>query len=80
MPRFKILLDRETCIGSFACVATAPQFWEADKDGKVTLLHSAFNPATRKFELFVDAASEQAARESAEVCPVLAISIEPVDD
>lgn len=78
MPRFKLCLDRETCIGSFACVAAAPQIWQQAADNKVTLLGSMYNPQTRKFELIIEADSEQAARDSAEVCPVLAITVEEI--
>ena len=81
MPKFKVIYDREICIGSFACSATAPDFWLFNEDGKADLKNATFNPETKRWELIVEEEQDfddnQAA---AEVCPVFAIKVEKIDD
>jgi ferredoxin len=56
-------VDRDMCIGSTHCVATAPEVFELDDEG----LSRAVHP---------DAASEAVLREAAENCPAQAIILE----
>lgn len=59
----RIRVDRERCIGSENCVASAPSVFQIDADGKVILL----DPGT------VD---EETLWLAAEICPTEAIVIE----
>lgn len=81
MPHYKVIYDREACIGSFACTAAAPDFWLYNEDGKADLKHATFNKETKQWELLVteeqDFDDNQAA---AEACPVFAIRVEKIDD
>ncbi|HLI51869.1 MAG TPA: ferredoxin [Thermomicrobiaceae bacterium] len=62
----RIRVDRERCIGSENCVASAPSVFQIDADGKVLLL----DPGT------VD---EETLWLAAEICPTEAIVIEDDD-
>ncbi|GAB3887062.1 ferredoxin [Kibdelosporangium lantanae] len=56
--------DRERCISAGRCMATAPNVFDQDDDGIVLVL------APRP-----DAADEDLVRESAYLCPALAIQL-----
>ena len=71
MPKFKIVQDREQCIGCGACVAACPKFWEMGDDGKSELKGS--KQKGKSFELEV--ASLDCNKEAAEVCPVQIIHL-----
>jgi ferredoxin len=81
MAKYKVIYDREACIGAFACSAAAPEFWIFNEDGKADLKNATFNQETRQWELIVTEESDfddnQAA---AETCPVFAIKIEKLGD
>lgn len=81
MTRYKIIYDRDACIGAFACSAAAPDFWLFNEDGKADLKNATYNKETKRWELIVeheqDFDDNQAAAES---CPVFAIKIEKLDD
>lgn len=38
MARYKIIYDRNSCIGAAACIAVAPKTWKMGKDGKADQL------------------------------------------
>ena len=54
MARYKIIFDREVCIGALACNVVAPEFWKLAKDGKVDLQGAKYNKENDKFELIID--------------------------
>lgn len=56
-------VDRDLCIGSAMCVATAPDVFELDEEG----LSRVVDP---------DAGSDELLREAAEGCPVQAVILE----
>ena len=70
---FKIILDREKCIGSASCQALAPKFWKLNKDGKIDLIDSSHQKDMQ--ELAIDRKDFNLAMESALACPVNAIHI-----
>jgi ferredoxin len=59
----RVTADREVCIGAGMCALTAPELFDQDDDGIVTLLHA--DPGTH----------EEAAREAAGLCPSGAVQI-----
>lgn len=74
----KVIFDRTTCIGAFACVAAAPDHWKYADDGKVDL-DGATDEGNGKFSLVVeDEKIIEKLKASAEACPVYAIKIEEV--
>jgi ferredoxin len=65
MQKFKIIHERDLCIGCGACAAACPGNWAMDKDGK----------SKPKKILLDDIGCNQTAADS---CPVQCIQIEPV--
>ncbi len=76
--KYKIVFDRDNCIGALACVSVADKFWEDSKDGKVNLKGAKKN-AKGEYEIIIDAANFNVLRESADVCPVNVIKIYDTD-
>lgn len=75
MAKFKIIYDREACIGAAACAAAAPKFWLMNEDGKADLVSSSFNAETKKFELIIEDPTYLENKDAADVCPVEAIKV-----
>ena len=78
MRKYKIIFDREACIGAIACFSVNPKFWELSSDGKVDLKGSKKNK-DGKWELIIGEKDFQINKDAVEVCPVLAIVIEKID-
>ena len=64
MAKYKIIFDKDTCIGAYACMAIAPDTWHEGDDGKAVLVKEFFDEAELKKQL-----------EAARACPVNAIKI-----
>lgn len=77
MTKYKVIFDREACIGAIACVSVNPKYWVMDDDGKANLKGAKKNK-DGKWELIVDEEDLQINKDAAEVCPVLAIVIEKI--
>ena len=75
--KYLVTFDREKCIGALACTIPYPEKWiQNEKDGKVDLKGSK-----KKGNFFVLEIPEEELerfRESADVCPVQAISISEI--
>ncbi len=80
MARYKVIYDRDGCIGAFACAAAAPDFWKYDEDGKATLEAATYNPETKRWELLIDEKDLSENQAAADVCPVQVIVIEKVEE
>ncbi|HLD15917.1 MAG TPA: ferredoxin [Candidatus Nanoarchaeia archaeon] len=74
MAKYKVVYDRENCIGAFACVAVFPEKWLASDDGKADF-KDAIKNGKGEFELEIDEKDLAKMKESAEVCPVMVIHI-----
>ncbi|MBI2670927.1 ferredoxin [Candidatus Woesearchaeota archaeon] len=79
MAKYKITFDREACIGAIACVSVNPKYWLTAEDGKVDLKGAKKNK-DGKWELIIGEEDFVINRDSAEVCPVLAIKVEKVEE
>ncbi len=62
--KYKILFDRENCIGAYACLAVAPDVWKEGDDGKAILERE-----------IIDEDDLQRQIEAAKACPVNVIKI-----
>ena len=78
MAQYKIIFDKETCIGVLACVAAASKFW-IPEEKKVDLKNATYNEKTKKYELIIDEKDFAVNKEAADVCPVEAIKIEKIE-
>tara|TARA_Y100000310_G_scaffold345862_1_gene471698 strand:- start:10170 stop:10442 length:273 start_codon:yes stop_codon:yes gene_type:complete len=79
MTKYKIVLDREGCIGAFSCVAVGggEDIWEMDEDdGKVNLrLEGATRDESVHEFITEDEELVKKAIDSGEVCPVVVIKV-----
>ncbi len=75
--KYRIIFDRDTCIGALACNAVAPEVWTLADDGKVDLKGGAKRP-DGKWELIVEEKDLAINKEAAESCPVYAIVVEEI--
>ena len=83
MPKYKIIFDREACIGALACIVISPELWLLASDGKVDLADSKFNSETKKYELIVNIKDKSKFEEifnSEKHCPVVAIKLEKIEE
>ncbi len=65
MGKYKIVYDREGCIGAGVCVSLCPDNWSMSDDGKATV---------HKME--IEESELKANKDAAEGCPVNVIHIE----
>lgn len=77
--KFKIIFDREVCIGALACNAVAPDVYTLADDGKVDL-KGGTRRDDGKWELVIDEEQVELNKEAADSCPVYAIKIEELED
>lgn len=75
MKQYKIIYDREGCIGVAACAAVNPDVWGMDEFNKAKLISGNFNEDTGRFEKIIDESQLQVNMEAAQVCPVNVIHI-----
>ncbi len=79
--KYKIIYDRNLCIGAGTCVAINPKSWELDNsDNKANLLNS--KPKEENidtFELEIDESTFNIEMEAAKGCPVNCIHIIDVE-
>ena len=75
MPKkYKVVYDREGCIGFGGCAAASP-FWEMVEDGKKADLLGAKKNKAGFFELIIDEKDFSKNKDAAEICPVKVIKI-----
>ncbi len=72
MSKFKVIHEREVCIGCCACESISPDFWKLNDDNKVDLIGA--KKEEDSFILNLDDIDNLV--ESAESCPVECIHIE----
>lgn len=74
MAKFKIVFDRNKCIGAYSCVAEDPDKWKPANDGKVDLDKSK-QVDKGIFESEIGENELEKSRAVAAVCPVAAIQV-----
>ncbi|MBI4894687.1 MAG: ferredoxin [Candidatus Aenigmarchaeota archaeon] len=68
--RYKVVFDRDLCIGAAACATAHPSGWEIDKeDGKANLV-GGIKTGVEKFEMVFDESQYRDFLNASEVCPV----------
>ncbi len=73
--RYKIVYDREGCIGAAACVAAYPERWSLADDGKADVKDGTQNDDNTVQELEFTEEEFQKMMDSAQACPVNVIHI-----
>ncbi|MCS7135201.1 MAG: ferredoxin [Candidatus Aenigmarchaeota archaeon] len=74
MGKYKIIYERDACIGAAVCVAIAPTVWELDKENKA-VLKGGSSKDKNIFEKEIDEKELQINLDAARGCPVNAIHI-----
>jgi len=72
--KYKIIYDREGCIGAAACAAEFPERWEMSQDGKADLVDSEKVNET-EYILEIGEEELEAMMRAAQSCPVNVIHI-----
>ncbi len=73
--RYKVIYDREGCIGAAACAAVFPERWEIVEDGKADLKGGEPKEDNLVQEVEFDDEELEKMMASAESCPVNVIHI-----
>lgn len=73
MAKFKVIHDRDNCIGCAACTMVCSQFWSMGDDGKADLKDAKDN------QLEIAEEDLDANKEAADSCPVNVIHIEDTE-
>ena len=75
--RYRIVYDREGCIGAAACVAAYPERWNLADDGKADIQGDGVTKNDDNTEQIVEISEEefQKMMDSAQACPVNVIHI-----
>jgi len=71
MAKYKIVHDKNACIGCGACASTCPDFWSMEDGGKSKL--DGAKKVGSNFELLLDDLSCN--KDATEICPVNCIHI-----
>lgn len=80
MPKYKVKVDRELCIGAASCVAVAPNTFDLDSEGKA-VIKKKDGTQTSDFVAYEDINdNETNIMNASRSCPVNAIIIVEVDD
>ena len=81
MVKYKIVYDREGCIGVGTCIAASGKYWEMDHNDKAILKNGAvLNVETGYYELEFPENDLVEVLDSARVCPVKVIRIYKLDE
>lgn len=75
MVKYKIVFERDVCIGAASCVAVAPTVWELDNENKAVLKDGNKTGDPNIFEKEIDEKDLQLNLDAARACPVNAIHI-----
>ncbi|HLD18012.1 MAG TPA: ferredoxin [Patescibacteria group bacterium] len=75
MPKLRIKVDPDLCIGAAACVTVAPETFQLDDENKAVVLDHGMEPEKRTYERVVNVTEEEKENIilSAQSCPTLAI-------
>ena len=79
MPKFKIIYDKNGCIGAGPCFLAAPDFWHLEEDlgvGSKAVLHgSKINKKDDVFEKEIDENDLEKNLKAARECPAKCIRV-----
>ncbi|MBL7160400.1 MAG: ferredoxin [Candidatus Aenigmarchaeota archaeon] len=73
MATYKIIYDREACIGAGVCAAVADKVWVMNDDGKADLVGG--KEENGKWVREIDESELEANKQAAEGCPAVVIEI-----
>jgi len=77
--RYRIIYNREECIGAAACIAAYPERWEMADDGRADLKGGKKNDDNSVQELEISEDEFKQMMDAAQACPVSVIHIEDLE-
>ena len=81
MARYRVLFDREKCIGALSCFGVNPKRFKLAEDAKVDLVDGRLNEETQKWELIFEEDEYEAFKMSEDICPIeKVISVEKIEE
>ncbi len=77
MPKIRIKVDEDLCIGAASCVTITPETFQLNEDNKAYVLDKGQEPGGRTFERWVEVTEDEKDTIilSAQSCPTLAVFI-----
>ena len=78
MVKYKIVYDRNGCIGAGACVGMSPKDFEMANDGKADLKES--QDENGNFVKIINETDYKSALDAADACPVAVIKVIKVEE
>ena len=76
--KYKIIFEKDKCIGAAACNSVSDSWKYNDKEGKSDLIGAKFNNTGNTYELEIEEKSFDRDYNAARLCPVKAIHIEEI--
>ncbi len=73
--KYKIIYDRDVCIGAASCIAVHPERWQLDPENKAILIEGKKTDKPNIFEREIDDSTFQQDMDAAKSCPVNCIHI-----
>ncbi|MGQ9479696.1 MAG: ferredoxin [Thermoproteota archaeon] len=79
MARYKVSVNKDSCIACGVCYSTCPEVFEPDDEGKSQIVSKYRASISQSVsEGIVENSAADCARSAMETCPVQAISIEEI--
>lgn len=77
MPKLRIKVDPDLCIGAASCVTIAPETFQLDDENKAVVLDHGAEPKERTYERVIEVtdAEKENIILGAQSCPTLAIFV-----
>lgn len=77
MPRIRVQVDPDLCIGAASCVTIAPETFQLNDENKAYVLDHGLEPTPRTYERWLEVTDEEKENIllAAQSCPTLAIFI-----
>ncbi len=77
MPKIRVLVDEDLCIGAASCVTIAPETFQMNEENKAWVLDHGTEPGGSKYERWMEVTEDEKENIilAAQSCPTLAIFI-----
>ncbi|NQV88910.1 MAG: ferredoxin [Parcubacteria group bacterium] len=77
MPKIRVLVDEDLCIGAASCVTIAPETFQLNEENKAWVLDHGTEPEGSKYERWIEVTDDEKENIilAAQSCPTLAVFI-----
>ncbi|MCF7866519.1 ferredoxin [Candidatus Woesearchaeota archaeon] len=77
---YKIIYDKDSCIGAGECEAISKKFWKVDRDGRAILNGAKLNEETGNYELIIGDGDLKEQEVVVGSCPIACIKLEKMKE